>query len=368
MRICFITNLNSIHAIRWIQPLIDAEHEVYVVTYSQNNLPLSGAKYIINLTHQTNLPKIRFAIWGMRIRSYVKAIQPDILHAHQIPAAGWIGAMTGFHPFVVTGWGSDFLIEPHKSIFRKMLTRIVLSRTDYITIPSKIMYNAAYDLGFPEDRLFLIPWGVETNIFKPDNLIRRKVRQRLNLQEDTPVLFCPRGIRPVYNIDIVIEACHSIKQKYPDLRLLLLNYNILPEYQKKLGHLIASANMETNVIWSPAQTSTKDMASFYQASDIIISLPSSEGYGFSPYEGMACGIPTIISDLPVFQDDLCNRIHVLKVPVRDSHKTAIAIESIFEDGKLRKMLIENSISKCASLSVQNRIEQVEVFYKKILDY
>lgn len=367
MRICYITNLNSIYAIRWIQPIIDAKHEVYVLSYSQDHLPLPGAKEIINLTHQTNLRKIRFGLWGIWLRSYVKKIQPDILHAHQIPAAGWIGAIAGFHPFVVSGWGSDFLIEPHKSVFRRILTKFVLSRTDFVTVPSKIMCIAACDLGFPENRIYLIPWGVETNIFKPNDSIRRKVRQRLNLQENTPILFCPRGIRPVYNIDIVIEACHTILHKFPDLRLLLLNYNLLPDYQNKLFHLIASVNMETNVIWLPTQTSIDDMASLYQISDIVISIPTSEGYGFSPYEAMACGIPTIISDLPVFQDDLQDGTHVLKVPVGDSHKTSAAIESIFEDNLLRKTLIDNSISKCIMLNIQNRIDMVEAFYKNILD-
>jgi L-malate glycosyltransferase len=366
MRICYITNLNSIHSIRWIQPLIDANHDVYVVSYSENNLPLPGAKEIINLTHQTNLRKIRFALWGIWLHNYVNKIQPDILHAHQLPAAGWMGAITGYHPYVITGWGSDFLIEPKKSFFRRMLTRIVLARTDFITIPSKIMYNAAYNLGFPEDRLYLIPWGVETNIFKSNNSARRIERQKLNLQEDTPVLFCPRGIKPVYNIEIVIEACHIVLKKFSNLRLLLLSYNLLPDYQKTLECLIGSLNMETNVIWLPAQSSINDMASLYQMSDIVITIPSSEGYGFSAYEAMACGIPTVISDLPVFQEDLQDRIHVLKVPIRDAYKTSIAIETIFEDSQLRRNLIENSLSICASLSVQNRINQVEAFYKQIL--
>jgi glycosyltransferase involved in cell wall biosynthesis len=365
MRICFVTNLNSIHAVRWIQPMIDANHEVYVVSYGNNNLPLTGAKEVIDMTRHLNLRKIRFLLWGMWLRGYVQKIHPDILHAHQISAAGWIGAITGFHPFVVTGWGSDILIEPQKSLLRKLLTKIVLAQTDYLTVPSKIMYNTARDLGYPEERLYLIPWGVETDIFKPNPLIRLKVRQQLNLKENTIVLFCPRGIDPIYNLDIVLEASHSFLPDLADFRLILLKYNIKPEYLKMLEQQIISLNMEANVIWLPAQNSVEDMASLYQTSDVVISIPSSEGYGFTTYESMACGVPTIISDLPVFTDELQDNVHILKVPIRDTNKTAEALKTLVSNNRLRQTLIENSILKCSNLCVQDRINQVETLYKYI---
>lgn len=367
MRICFIADSNSIHTCRWIQPLIDANYEVYLVSYRQNNRTLPGVKEIIDLTQQINLRKIRFAVWGMWLHGYLKRIHPDILHAHQIPAAGWLGSLTGFHPFVVTGWGSDLLIEPHKSLFRKLLTKFVLSKTDYLTVPSKFMYNSARNLGFPEDCIYWIPWGIETNIFKPSIMTRRESRMQINLPETTPVILCPRGINPIYNLDIVIEACHSILPKFPDLKLILLKYNPRPEYLTRIKRQISTAKMESNVIWLPAQDSIEDMAYLYQISDVVLSIPSSEGYGFTPYEAMSSGIPSIISDLPVFEDDLQDKIQVLKVPVRDIHMTANALEMVLTSIKLRQTLIENGIRKCAGLNIQNRIDQVLSLYKYIHD-
>ena len=366
MKICFIGNLSSIHTIRWIQPVIDAKHEVYVVSYRKNILPLSGAKEIIDLESNLNIRKIRFVLWGIWLRSYLQKIQPDILHAHQIPAAGWLGTMTGFHPFVITGWGSDLLMEYRKSLFRKMLIKVVLTHTDFLTVPSKIMYNAALNLGYPKEKLHLIPWGIETNIFKPDHNQGLETRKNLKLDERIPVILCPRGIDPIYNLDIALDACHSILSDFPDLRLLLLRYNINPNYLKTLEHKITSYRMEANVIWLPAQISFDDMACLYQTSDVVLSIPSSEGYGFSVYEAMACGIPTIISDLPVFEDDLHDRLHVIKVPVRDINKTALALENALKDMRLRQTLIQNGLIRCIDMSVQNRITQVEGFYQYIM--
>ena len=367
MKICFVANLNSIHAIRWIQPLIESKHEVYGVSYVPNKLPLLGAKEIFDLTKLTNVPKFRFLIWGLWLRRYIKRIQPDILHAHQIPAAGWMCAVTGFHPLVVTGWGSDLLTESKKSVLRKILTKIVLSRTDYFTVPSKIMYAAALELGFPEEYLYLIPWGVETNIFKPNQLMRKETRRKLNINENSPVIFCPRGIDPIYNHDIVIKACRSIISNIPDLRLIMLKYNTKIEYLKMLEQLIASENMHTNVIWLPTQNTMEDMAHLYQASDIVISIPSSEGYGFTVYESLASGIPVVITDLPVFIGELQDQTHVLKVPVRDVDKTIKALEMLITNPDLRHSLKEKGILISNNLSNQYRIAHVESLYSHIMD-
>lgn len=367
MKLCYIVNGASIHAQRWIQPMVARNHRVFVITYQPNSQAIPGTADFIDLTQKSALPKLRFLQWGLWIRQYLKRIQPDILHAHQIPAAGWMGAMAGFHPFVVTGWGSDILLEPKKSAFRKLLVRIVLARADILTVPSSLMFNTARDLGFPEQRLRLIPWGVETNIFKPDRTNRLETRRQFGLPEHAPVIFCPRGVHPVYNLDIIAAATHALLPRFPDLRLILLKYNPQAAYLKQIEEQIASTQMGANVIWLPAQESPEKMAHLYQCSDVVLSIPSSEGYGFTTYEAMACGTPTVISDLPVFESDLQDRVHTLKVPVRDTHRTAQAIETILTDKQLQQVLVENSLSKCAGLSVEHRITQVETLYQNILE-
>ena len=366
MKICFVTNGNSIHSIRWIQPVIDANHDVYVISYTEHNLSFQNVRELINLPKITNHRKVRFLSWGLWLRNYIHHRKPDILHAHQIQAAGWICALTGFHPFLLSTWGSDLLIENQISTFRRLLAIMVLSRTDYLTVPSKMMYDAARKHKFDERKLYLIPWGIETGIFKPYQGNQIDIRRKFNIPPNAPVILSPRAIHPIYNQDIVIKSCQAIKKQFPDLKLILLKYNVNPDYFKQLERLIVSCDMETSVIWLPAQESLENMAFLYQLSDVVLSIPSSEGYGFSVYESVSSGTPTVITDLPVFQEDLQNEVHVLKVPLRDAEVTAEALMNILSNPELRLSLAENCILKSSDYGVQARIDMVEDLYSFVM--
>ena len=52
----------------------------------------------------------RYARAGLR--RVVREIAPDVLHAHYVVEHGFYGLVAGFHPYVVTAWGSDVLVEP----------------------------------------------------------------------------------------------------------------------------------------------------------------------------------------------------------------------------------------------------------------
>jgi len=142
----------------------------------------------------------------------VRRFQPDILHAHQL-GAGRLGAMANYHPFVVTGWGSDILLRSRDSMLGQQLARFTLWKCDQLTVPSQLMYNASRRLGVSESRLRLIPWGVETDIFQPTPDDRMATRQKIGLDLDAKVLFCPRAITDLYNLDTLLEAIAPIAQQ-----------------------------------------------------------------------------------------------------------------------------------------------------------
>ena len=204
MKLCFIADANSIHTYRWLNPFIERGHQIYLLSYKPVKQSWTGLEELIDLTQLTNVKKARFAYWGWWIRRYVRQIKPDILHAHQITGAGWLGAMANYHPFVVSAWGSDILIEPHKSAFRRLLLKSVLNRCDQLTLPSQLMYNAAQNVGVPDKKLNLIPWGVETDIFKPVPDDRLATRRRFGIDSDAKIILSPRGISNLYNIDVLI--------------------------------------------------------------------------------------------------------------------------------------------------------------------
>jgi glycosyltransferase involved in cell wall biosynthesis len=244
------------------------------------------------------------------------------------------------------------------------LVNLVLHRCDHLTVPSQAMYEAAQQLGFPTERLHLVPWGVDTETFQPAPNDRPHTRQALGLPLDAPVVLCPRAVARLYNLDILLTAAKAILPQYPDLCLVMVRFNVVAEHLTLLERQIAEEELQAHVLWLPAQETEADMARLYRMADVVVSIPSWEGYGSTVYEAMACGIPTIISDLPVFRQELIDGVHALKVPVRDAALTGQALARLLTDCSLRQTLVENGLQICQRTSVQSRIAQVEALYQQ----
>lgn len=366
LRICYVANANSIHTKRWIEPFIREGHEISLVSYRSVTISWQGLEELVDLTKLSSIPKLRFLHWGIWLRRYARKRQPQIVHAHQIQGAGWLGAMTGYHPFVVSSWGSDVLLEPHKSAIRHYLLDYVLRHADCVTAPSTILYGALLDLGVPKDRLELIPWGIDTNVFSPEPKDHLVTRRQLDIDADAWVVLSPRGISPVYNHHIAIEAMEIVAKYIRNICLVMIRYNVDASYQRKIEDQIRAAGLTGKVLWVQAQSSPSEMARLYRMADVAISIPASEGYGASVYEALACGCPTVVSDLPVFTGVLKDGIHVIKVPVKQPNAAAEALLALRSSPELCATLKINGLTFSRSLDVHNRHVKSRHMYEELL--
>jgi glycosyltransferase involved in cell wall biosynthesis len=364
MKLCVIANANSPHTTRWVTPLLNRGYQVYLVSYTTVQKPIEGMIYT-DLTKITNIPVIRFIIWGIWLWKYVRKTDFALVNAQQIQAAGWLAAITGFHPIIVSAWGSDLLLEPKKSFLRKLLVRYVLLKCDRLTVPSEELRQAASRLGVPAIKITTIPWGLYTS---PIQAITHQevteIRHKFGLNEDDQVVLSPRSIREIYNIEIVLEVLRNLAVQAPNLRLVLLRFNVDDNYYTHILEMISVYGLESRVVWLPPRESSQDMIKLYQISDVVISIPSSEGFGATVYEAMAAGCPTLITDLPVFSD-LHNELHSIKVPVRDISATTDSLARLLSDNQLQDTLRENTRWVSERFSLDKQAELVDREFREL---
>lgn len=369
MKICFIADANSIHTHRWVFPLFKLGYSITLISYTPIKKDLHYNFRVIDLTKMTNLPRLRFLIWGIWLRSFIRNLQPDILHAHQIQAAGWLGAIANYHPFIVSSWGSDLLVEPQRSYFRRRLVKTVLDRCDRLVVASLALSDAARSLDFPANKMRMIPWGVETDVFRPFPQDRAETRREIGIDPDSLLVFSPRGISPIYQIHRIVEAYERVRQKCPGSRLLLLKSSFDPTYLAQIEAFIQDHKMEQEVIWLPRERTMEmePMAKLYRAVDVTVSFPTSEGYGLTVYESIACGCPTIISDIRAFDDVLQDQVHTLKVPVADTLALSNAIICMCDSSNLRKSISMNALAIIDEMSVKARIAKTVDMYNEFVN-
>src|SRR4030043_1273427 len=148
MRILLLSNLLSTHTIRWAKALTKT-HDILIFGFS---LPtpelkdeLDGINYLSMGIRDSkpfrnySLKKLSYFKAIPRIRKIIKNYKPDLLHAHYATSYGLIGALSGFHPFIISVWGSDVYDFPYRSIFHKILLKHNLSKADIILSTSHAM-------------------------------------------------------------------------------------------------------------------------------------------------------------------------------------------------------------------------------------
>ena len=104
---------------------------------------------------------LKYPLSVRKVKKIAEETNPDLVNAHFVPGYGFIGALLGRHPLVVSAWGSDILISPQKSFLHKLRAKYVLDKADAITTDAKILTQAVLNLGVEEKNVIENPMGVD---------------------------------------------------------------------------------------------------------------------------------------------------------------------------------------------------------------
>jgi glycosyltransferase involved in cell wall biosynthesis len=260
----------------------------------------------------------------------LRQIQPDVLHAQSVADPGWFAALSGFHPLVLTAWGSDVLLGLHRgSRLHRWLTRYALRRADLLTADARSVLNATRPHLRPDARVELIRFGVDTRAFCPG--VDTTWRARLTLGTG-PVLLSIRQCHPLYNIDVIIRAFARVREELPEARLVvkLVTQDADDPYLAEMRALAGQLALGDAIVYVP-QVSYAEIPDLYRAADLVLSVPSSDALPVSVLEAMACGTPVITTDLPALRELMDDGAELALVPVRDVEALSRASLSLLAD-------------------------------------
>ncbi|MBN1661419.1 MAG: glycosyltransferase [Anaerolineae bacterium] len=363
MRICYVASY-SIHVLRWVKYFAERGHDVHLVITQPADLPLIPSVTVHDLTAGTPTSKLGYPIWIVRARKLVRAIQPDILHAHQVSRPGWIAAATGFHPLLVTVWGSDLFLAAHKSWALHRLARWVLHSADYVTCVSRSLAEAARELGVDASLVEVAPWGVDTNVYYPSPA--GSTRAQLGLGPG-PVILSPRSLKAIYNPLDIAAAIPRVLQAVPSAQFVIRTHVFDPDLLEQFKAIVRRGGAEPAVRYVGDLGSEEAIADLYRVSDVIVSVPSSDGTPSSVLEALACGALPVLSDLPSLREWIEHERHGLFVPVGDVEAIGQAIIRLVTDEQLRNQIKINAARLVAERADSKMLmERNERIYERLL--
>jgi len=138
----------------------------------------------------------------------------------------------------------------------------------------------------------VIPHGVNTDVFKPDNKKRISTRKDLGLGDKMVIGFVGNNShRKRY--DVLLETFRYINHEIPDSILLIKTDRNISKEGFDIPRLIEKYNLRNSVKIIEGSVSIERMVYLYNAMDLYLHLSEWEGFGIPVIEAGACGVPVI---------------------------------------------------------------------------
>jgi glycosyltransferase involved in cell wall biosynthesis len=247
----------------------------------------------------------------------------------------------------------------------RWLANYVLRSADLVTADAQDLLQTAIQYGANPASLHLVQWGVDFQHYHPGSA-DPSLRAELGISQG-PVILSPRGVNPIYNLDIIIQAMAVVRSILPGAMLILRDYNTDPVYKNHLETMIDSLNLAQAVRWIGRVEPWEHVADIYRLADVVVSVPTSDSTPVSILEALACGIPVIVSDLPALHEWLIPGENGLMVPLHNPQALAEALNQVLTNKELA-----DRFSKTGPAIVETRannqleMEKMEGLYQSLL--
>ena len=306
---------------------------------------------------------INFPAALMMVRREINEIGPDIVHAHCVTSYGKLAAFSGFHPLVITAWGSDILINPFLNLATKLATQESLKNADLLTCDAEHMKKAMVGLGAVASKIKIINFGVDTKKFSPGPK-SAKLKKELGLKPTDMVVISLRGLEPIYDVETLIRAIPIVLRKNKKAKFLILGSGSRERNLKKLSSELGIAEKTKFVGW----ISNDKLPDFLRISDVYVSTSLSDGgIASSTAEAMACELPVVITDSGENKKWIRNGKNGFIFPVKNPMVLAEKIVDLLESGEKRSELgkrARNTIKK--DNDYENEMLKMEKLYESLL--
>ncbi|MHB1529459.1 MAG: glycosyltransferase family 4 protein [Acidiferrobacteraceae bacterium] len=235
------------------------------------------------------------------LRTLLGTLKPDAIVCHYASGDHFFGAIAyGRCPVATITMGHDVLYSEGDAVIpelRRILTRAGLRRSCYIAAKSRFLAERlrGYGVRAPIDVNY---WGADLERYCPGGKI--EARRALGLGQDGPIILSPRAIEPRLNIHLIVEAFHGVLKQCPRASLVILGRST-PGCKARLTEAIARLGLteSTRVL---GEMSEDALVQYYQASDVVVSVGSSEGFPNTVLEVMACRVPVVVGRIPQIEE------------------------------------------------------------------
>lgn len=334
MRICFVADAADIHTQRWAGYFANKGDDVHVISFDEPSEDLENINLHVLRTVGTKATVLKYTINPLyvlkQLKKLIKEIKPDIIHGHSVRDHTIIAALTGFHPFVVTAWGSDVLIHPKESKVMKYAVPFTLRRADMITCDGANSKDAMVEMGIEDEKIKMIFHGIDTKKFDPSHKDKNIVNEFGIF--DSPTVLSTRRLGPIHDVGTLIRAVPLVLEEIPDAKFIIVGEGEQKECLMDLAKSLDVFDATRFVGWIQNDKLPQYLASV----DVYVSTSLSDsGLAAGTAEAMACGLPAVITDFGDNGKWVEDGVNGFTVPLKDPKSLAEKIIYLLKNKDIR---------------------------------
>jgi glycosyltransferase involved in cell wall biosynthesis len=393
MRLLFVADGRSPITLNWLGYLVDAGHEVHLVSSypcapdlklaSLHILPvafgsLAGDSPALPAAGLMSLSaKARRLARGMvptgfrtRLRQWFgplslskaaavlgriqREIQPDLVHAMRIPYEGMLAAMADIPaPLLISVWGNDFTLHAPSTPLTRRYTSLALQRATALHVDCLRDLRLSEEWGYAKGKPSVVlptSGGVQAQVFYPGN------------PGDPYTVINPRGFRAYVRNDSFFKSIPLVLSRHPQTKFLCPAM----ESEVRAVKWLMELQIENSVQLLPRQ-SRSQMADLFRQSHVVVSPTTHDGTPNTLLEAMACGCFPVAGDLESLREWISPGVNGLLVHPGDARALADAVCQALEDLTLRQRAVEHNTRLIAERAEYRQVMSSAVsFYQNIL--
>ncbi len=268
----------------------------------------------------------------------------DLIHDNQCLGTGLLGMMNDGWPVVATlhhpitvdrDLDMEHATSPWKRAtlrrwyaFLEMQMKVAKQIPRLVTVSENSRRDIVAQMGVPEDRLHIVPVGVDQQTFRPlPHVARVPGRIMTTASADVPM----KGLVPL------LEAVAKLRVERADAHLVVIGKQ---KDKSKIPAVLERLGLE-NVVRFVSGVAEERIIELYAEAEVAVVPSLYEGFSLPAIEAMACGVPLVATTGGALPEVVGpDGVAALSVPTNDPSALAIAIDRLLDDPELRARIGE----------------------------
>lgn len=361
MKILFVSDIYSIHTARWVNSLVERDHEVTLASREPKKDLIHKVDPRVQIKYIGKSKYLTSFVSAPNLKKIYNETKPDIVNVHYASSYGFAARLSGIHPVILNVWGSDVYEFPYLKKINMKIIKGNLKYADCIASTSNIMADQVRKLlGDPNLKIPITPFGVDTEKFKP---IPNKEK------DDKIIIGVVKSLAHKYGIDNTIKAfgllLKDLKLSHPEVweKTYLYIYGEGPE-KDNLKALIDSLKLNSKVLFKGVISNDK-LPQAMSVFSVACLTSRMESFGVAAVESMAMGIPVVASNADGYREVIENNKTGIVVDKDNPAKIAQALKKLVLDRELReKMGIDGRIRVKTLYDWNDNVDSMLTIYEK----